>query len=155
MTKQMIKNQQIVENSFTHIGLEGDIPSGDILVPYSRWIEEKDSLANHEGRVGVSVNGNDYDIYAIGEELAKQNVIALEFPVFVDGRCYSFARLLRERFGYKGELRAYGNVLRDQMFYMHRCGIDAYEVEDGKDLDVALTAFKDFSVSYQPIPEAS
>lgn len=154
MTKKLIKNQKVVSNSFTHIGLEGDIPVGDVIVPYSRFLAEQEQLANHDGQVAVSVNGNDYDIYAIGEELAKQTIIALEFPAFVDGRCYSFARLLRERFGFEGELRAYGNVLRDQAFYMHRCGIDAFEVEEGKDLDVFLAGFKDFSVSYQPIPRA-
>lgn len=154
MSKQMIKDRAIVENTFSHVGLEGDIPAGDVIVPYSRYLEEQAQLAKHEGQVAVSVNGNDYDIYAIGEELAKQAIVALEFPAFVDGRCYSFARLLRERFGFEGEIRAYGNILRDQAFYMHRCGIDAYEVEAGKDLDVFLEGFKDFSVSYQPIPRA-
>lgn len=151
---KMIKDQAIVDNSFTHVGLEGDIPAGDVIVPYSRYLAEKAQLDQHDGQVAVSVNGDDYDIYEIGEELAKQAIVALEFPQFVDGRCYSFARLLRERFGFEGELRAYGNVLRDQAFYMHRCGIDAYEVEDGKDLTVFLDGFKDFSVSYQPIPRA-
>jgi uncharacterized protein (DUF934 family) len=154
MPKQFIKDQQIIANSFSHVGLEEEIPTGDVIVPYSRFLAEQEQLAQHEGQVAVSVNGNDYDIYAIGEELAKQTTIALEFPAFVDGRCYSFARLLRERFGFEGELRAYGNVLRDQTFYMHRCGINAYEVEEGKDLEVFLEGFKDFSVSYQPIPRA-
>jgi uncharacterized protein (DUF934 family) len=154
MPKQIIKNQKIVTDSFVHVGLEGEIPAGDVIVPYSRFLAEQEQLAVHDGQVAVSVNGNDYDIYAIGAELAKQSIIALEFPAFVDGRCYSFARLLRERFGFEGELRAYGNVLRDQTFYMHRCGIDTYEVEEGKDLEVFLEGFKDFSVSYQPIPRA-
>lgn len=151
MAKQIIKDQQIVEDSFVHVGMEDALPEGDVIVPYARFLAEQAALAQHTGKVGVSVNGNDYDIYEIGAELAKQELIALEFPAFADGRCYSFARLLRERFGFKGELRATGNVLRDQVFYMHRCGINAFELDEGRDLNAALEGFKDFSVSYQPI----
>ncbi len=152
MSRQMIKDQRIVANTFQHIGMEGEIPTGDIIVPYARYLAEREQLQQHAGQVAVAINGNDYDIYAIGEALAKHAIIALEFPAFVDGRCYSIARLLRERFGFSGELRAYGNILRDQAFYMHRCGINAFEIEDGKDLDDFLHGFKDFSVSYQPLP---
>ena len=84
-------------------------------------------------------------------------VIAINFPKFGDGRGYSIARLLRERYGYKGELRAVGQVARDQLFYMESCGFDAFLLRDGEDPEEALTGFSDFSEAYQasvaqPIP---
>ena len=83
---------------------------------------------------------NDFDQLAL---------IAVRFPKFTDGRGYSIARLLR-RLGWKGELRAVGDVLRDQLFYMTRCGFDAFALRDDQDPQVALTAFSDFTVPYQP-----
>ena len=76
-------------------------------------------------------------------------VIAIEFRTFNDGRGYSTARLLRERYGWRGELRAVGDVLRDQIFYLARCGFDAFELQDGQDVDAVLAAFNDFSERYQ------
>ncbi|MGM0563713.1 MAG: DUF934 domain-containing protein [Pseudomonadota bacterium] len=148
-THYIIKKQRVVEDHFQRLGMDTPVPEGDIIVPWARWQREHEALRGHNGRIGVSVNGEN-DIYAIGSELIHFDLIALEFPQFADGRCYSFARLLRQRFGYKGELRAVGNVLRDQIFYMHRCGIDAFELEHGRSFDDALSAFEDFSDSYQP-----
>ena len=76
-------------------------------------------------------------------------IIALDFPTFKDGRSYSHARLLRERYKYEGELRAIGDVLQDQLFFMKRCGIDSFKVRDDKNIEEALKSFKDFSVRYQ------
>jgi uncharacterized protein (DUF934 family) len=76
-------------------------------------------------------------------------MIALDFPVFKDGRCYSHARLLKDRYDYKGDLRAIGDVLRDQLFFMHRCGIDSFQIREDKDAEDALNAFNDFTVRYQ------
>jgi len=81
--------------------------------------------------------------------LAHFQVIALNFPSFTDGRHYSSARLLRERYGYKGEIRAIGDVLRDQLFYMRRCGFDAFAIRADRDPVDALEGLKDFSVTYQ------
>jgi uncharacterized protein (DUF934 family) len=81
--------------------------------------------------------------------LPKVALVAINFPKFGDGRGYSKARLLRERFGFKGELRAVGEVLADQLQYMLRCGFDAFELAPGKDVAAALHAMRDFSVTYQ------
>ncbi|EDY85554.1 conserved hypothetical protein [gamma proteobacterium HTCC5015] len=148
-TQYIIKDQAVVEDHYRELSMDCPIPEGDIIVPYQRWVDQHEILSHHNGRVGVSVNGNDYDIYEIGAKLAQFDLVALEFPQFVDGRCYSFAKLLRERFGYTGELRAIGNVLRDQIFYMHRCGINSFALDDGRSFDDAMTAFKDFSSGYQ------
>ena len=77
------------------------------------------------------------------------SIIALDFPAFKDGRSYSHARILRDRYNYEGELRAIGNVLRDQMFFMLRCGINCFEVTEGKNAEDALKSFNDFTVRYQ------
>ena len=94
---------------------------------------------------------------ALAGRLAGINVIAVNFPKFGDGRGFSIARLLRERYGYKGELRAVGHITRDHLFFMESCGFDAFELRDGEDAHEALAAFDDFSESYQasvrrPVP---
>ncbi|MFZ1860513.1 MAG: DUF934 domain-containing protein, partial [Candidatus Competibacter sp.] len=99
--------------------------------------------------VGVRLP-NTADVTELAEDLPKLAVVALEFPKFSDGRAYSQARLLRERFGYRGEIRAVGDVLRDQLFFMARSGFDAFELREDRSLEEALAAFGDFSESYQP-----
>jgi uncharacterized protein (DUF934 family) len=76
-------------------------------------------------------------------------LVAVNFPQFTDGRGYSSARLLRERYGWRGELRAIGDVFRDQLFYLARCGFDAFALRQGEDAQAALAAFDDFSDAYQ------
>ena len=93
----------------------------------------------------------------VADALGRARVVAVRFAKFGDGRAYSVARLLRERYGYKGELRAVGEVGRDNLYYMHQCGFDAFELRAGEDPQEALEAFGDFSTSYasttaQPLP---
>ena len=85
----------------------------------------------------------------IADDLAHFAVIGVNFPKFADGRGYSSARLLRERYGYRGEIRAIGDVLQDQLFYMKRCGIDAFAVREDKDIEAALAGLNVFSDAYQ------
>ena len=77
-------------------------------------------------------------------------LVVIEVPKFTDGRAYSLARVLRDQHGYQGELRAVGHVLREQLFYLFRCGFDSFVLAEGRDLEDALSAFEDFSVTYQP-----
>jgi uncharacterized protein (DUF934 family) len=86
---------------------------------------------------------------AIAGDLDRFTLVAVNFPTFGDGRGYSIARLLRERHGYKGELRAIGEVVRDHLFFMASCGFDAFLLRDDQDPEEALTAFGDFSDAYQ------
>jgi len=86
---------------------------------------------------------------ALAADLADLALIGIDFPKFTDGRGYSSARLLRERFGYQGEIRAIGDVLHDQLFYMKRCGIDAFAVRADKDIEAALAGLNVFSETYQ------
>jgi uncharacterized protein (DUF934 family) len=146
---EIIRNREILRDGWVHVADGDPLPAAaDIIVSLERWKQEKDALLARGTKLGVRLK-SDQQPAEIADDLSRLAVVALEFPRFADGRAYSSARLLRERYNYKGEVRAVGYVLRDQMFYMHRCGFNAFELHPGKDLREALEAFKDFSVTYQ------
>jgi len=123
--------------------------SGDIIVTLERWQVQKQDLADHPGRLGILLRAEQL-AGAVGDDIADFSLIALAFPKFSDGRPYSTARLLRERYGFAGELRAVGHVLQDQFLFMLRCGFDAFEVEDEDTADVWSRAIEEIGVFYQP-----
>jgi len=123
-------------------------PAGDVIVPLALWRAKRETLRIRAGRIGVWLDSGD-DPALIAEDLPLFGVVAVNFPKFTDGRGYSIARLLRDRYGYRGELRAIGDVQRDQIFYLSRCGFSAFALRNGKDLHGALSAFGDFSETYQ------
>lgn len=145
----LIKDRAIIEDPWRHAAADGPLPDGDVIVPLARYLAERDVLLARGGRLGVRLEPAD-DPAAIAPDLPRLDVVALAFPRFTDGRAFSHARLLRERHGYRGEVRAVGDVLRDQLLQMARCGFDAFELRPDKDPDDALAAFDDFSVVYQP-----
>jgi uncharacterized protein (DUF934 family) len=122
--------------------------AGDVIVPLELWREQRAALLTRAGGLGIWLEGHD-DPALIARDLAHFALIAVNFPQFTDGRGYSIARLLRERYGWRGELRAIGDVMRDQLFYLARCGFDAFALREGQDVQAALTAFDDFSDGYQ------
>lgn len=122
--------------------------TGDVIVPLSLWLARKDALAVREGRTGVWLQSKDGP-EAIAADLARLPLIAVDFPSIGDGRGYSTARLLRERYGYKGELRAIGAVLKDTLLGMQRCGFDSFLLREGEDADEAITAFGELADHYQ------
>ena len=146
---QIIKDRQIVEDHWRRIDMDEPAGAGDIIVPLARWQAEREALIARDGRLGVLM-GPDQPPELIADDLAHLALIAYEFPSFKDGRPYSHARLLRERHGYSGEIRAVGDVLRDQIFYMARCGFTAFEPRADRDIKDALAALGDFSQTYQP-----
>ena len=149
---QIIKHRQIVEDHWQHISAETTIdqlPSGDIIVPSPLWLEQKDALLQRDGRLGISING-DTELTQITPELDQFALIAIHFSPFRDGRGYSIARTLRRDCNYTGELRAIGNVLRDQIAFMARVGFDSFEIDSKQDINDALNAFKEITVKYQP-----
>jgi uncharacterized protein (DUF934 family) len=148
---QLIRNREIVQDGWIHVPDDSELPAkGDVIVTLDRWKREREALlARTAGKLGVRVRSDQF-APEVGPDAAHFDVIALEFPNFKDGRSYSTARILRERYQYRGELRAVGDVLRDQLFYMARCGFTAFELKPGKDILGALEAFDDFSVRYQP-----
>ncbi len=152
---RLIKDRAIVEDVWMLLreaaGLD-DVPADvPAIVPFALWREHKEALAAR-GSVGVWLGPAD-DPEALRDDLAVLALIAIDFPQFTDGRGYSSARLLREKLGYTGELRAIGDVLRDQLYYLRACGFNAFALRADRDLDVALTAFADFSDNYQSTVE--
>lgn len=148
--RRIIKNGAVVADRWTHVGgsAGGPLPDGDIVVPLETWRATRGSLLRRNSRLGVRLAAGD-DPAEIAGDLDRLDLIALEFPSFADGRAYSAARLLRERYGYAGELRAVGDVLRDQLYFMRRCGFDAFELRPGRSIYDALAAFSEISVKYQ------
>ncbi len=143
-----IENGTIVDSAVRHLGDDEAIPpAGPVTVSLARFAAERDVLVAR-GDVGLRVLSTQTaeDVSAWLPDVGR---VALEFPAFADGRAYSTARLLREKYGYAGELRAIGDVLRDQMFYLQRCGFDAFEVRADKQADDLVRGFADFSVTYQ------
>lgn len=152
--KKIIKDQRIIEDPWVTLKPTSDGASPEItdtqdaIVPFAQWIEQKAQLLQRTGRTGVWLNGED-DPELLADDISTLAVVAVNFPQFADGRGYSIGRLLRERYRYTGELRAIGDVLRDQIFYLYRCGFNAFEVRADKSIEDALSAFQDFSDSYQ------
>lgn len=150
---QLLKDGQVIDNTWQLIEANEDsqetLPNGDILVPVSMWQTNQSSiLENHRGAVGLWING-DEEIEGIAESIITAPVIAINFPKFVDGRGFSVARLLRDRFGFKGELRAVGQIIRDQLFLLQRCGFNAFQFDSEIDLTEAVKSLADFSDAYQ------
>jgi len=123
-------------------------PDGDVIVPLAVWRAQRDALTARAGKLGVWLDSHE-DPALIASDLSHFALVAVNFPQFADGRGYSIAHLLRERYGWRGELRAIGDVLRDQLFYLAQCGFDAFELRAGQDAQAALSAFGDFSEAYQ------
>jgi uncharacterized protein (DUF934 family) len=149
----IIKNRQVATNTWQLLRAGADkslpaVPAGDVIVPLAQWTAQRDSLLARQGRLGVWLANTD-DPAAIAADLKHFEVIAVDFPHFTDGRGSSIGRLLRERYGWTGELRAVGDVIRDVLFYLSRCGFDAFELKAGEDAQAALSAFSDFSEAYQ------
>ena len=119
-----------------------------IVVPLSLWTVDRDALVARGTPLGVRLPP-DTDPAAVAGDLSHWSLVEVEFPKFTDGRGYSIARLLRERFGYQGALRAVGDVLRDQIFYLLRCGFDGFAMKHADHLEAALSAYRDFSEAYQ------
>jgi len=124
------------------------IPQGNILLPLKYWLEQSAELDGQAGLVGVWLD-SDEEVEALADDLAQLPVVALNFPKFVDGRGFSSARLLRDRYDYKGEIRAIGNVIQDQLFILQRCGFSQFCLADNVDLEAAAKSLNDFSDSYQ------
>ncbi|HBF97007.1 MAG TPA: oxidoreductase [Alphaproteobacteria bacterium] len=145
---KLLKDGKPVTDDWVHLDDADPAPAaGGGIVSLDRWQAERDALLKR-GQVGIRLKSNEAPA-EIRDDLGHFGVIALEFPVYRDGRAFSYARLLRERFGYKGELRAVGNVLFDQLAFMHRCGFDAFEVQKDPDADRFAKALTAFSVRYQ------
>lgn len=119
------------------------------IVTLERWQAERETLRQRNAPIGVSLKSDQSPLH-LADDLDRLSLVALEFPKFTDGRAFSYARVLRDKLGFTGEIRAFGQVLRDQYVFMLRCGIDTIEPAPGKSLEGYAEALKEFSVFYQP-----
>jgi uncharacterized protein (DUF934 family) len=156
---RLIRDGAIVEDRWTLLRdavTLADVPaSGPAIVPLALWRAERVALATR-GEAAVWLKPDD-DPEALTHDVAALPLIAVDFPRFSDGRGYSIARLLRERYAFARELRAIGDVLRDQLYYLRQCGFNAFAVRADRDLPDALKGLRDFSDNYQatvgrPVP---
>jgi uncharacterized protein (DUF934 family) len=145
----LIKDNAFVENTFAHVADGETLPEGAIVVSLKRWQAERETLAARNAPLGVRLS-SDQSPEVLGADVTHFALIELEFPKFRDGRGYSYARILRQRLGFTGEIRAVGDVLRDQWLFMSRCGIDALEVRPGTRLEDFHAALAEQTVFYQP-----
>ena len=147
---KLIKNGAIVEDAWQILKLaDGEtpaavaLPDGPLLVPLSVWQTRKEELLIRDRPIGVWLDAGEGP-EALAADLAYFPVIAINFPKFADGRGYSTARLLRERYAYTGELRAVGDVLRDQLYFLQRAGFDSFALRADQPAEEALAAFRDY-----------
>ena len=146
----LVKGGNITDDTFVAVADDAALPeAGDVLVSATRYLQDPDSFAKRTGKTGVTWPNN-RDLDDLVPHLERLAVVALAFPSFRDGHAYSQARLLRERYGYRGELRATGQVLRDQFVFMLRAGFDAFEVRKQADAEAFAQTVKRYSVFYQP-----
>ena len=146
----LVKNGRIATDVFLHVADGAELPGdGAVLVSAPRFLEDPETLLKRTGKTGV-IWPNNRDVDDLIPYLDRLAAVALVFPSFRDGRAYTQARLLRERHAYDGELRATGQVLRDQFVFMLRAGFDAFEVKKQADAEAFDEATRRYSVFYQP-----
>jgi uncharacterized protein (DUF934 family) len=145
----LVKNGQIETDVFFHVDDVAELPGdGPVLVSAARFLDDPEALLKR-GKVGV-IWPNNRDLDDLVPYLDRVALVALVFPSFRDGRAYTQARLLRERHGYEGELRATGQVLRDQFVFMLRAGFDSFDVKKQADAEAFGEAARRYTVFYQP-----
>ncbi len=143
-----IRNNAFVESPFAHVADGEALPDGAVVVSLSRFLAERESLMQRNAPLGVRIASSETPD-ALGSDVHHFAIVELEFPKFRDGRGYSSARVLRDRLGYKGEIRARGDVLRDQWLFMSRVGVDSFEVRPGTRLEDFRAALAEQTVFYQ------
>ena len=146
----LVRNGQIVDDAFIDVSDHDEIPAaGAVLVSLEQFTAQREALLERDDPLGVQLSSSEHP-ESIAGDVEQLALIALEFPVFRDGRAFSYARLLRDRYGYTGELRAVGDVLLEQLHFMSRVGFDAFEIDSETPLEDYEIAQSDFSVWYQP-----
>ncbi len=146
----ILKHGALQPNDWLTVADGEALPEGKpAVVTLDRWLKERDTLIGRNAPIGLKLK-SDQSPATVADDLDRFDLIVLEFPKFTDGRGYSQARILRQRLGYTGELRATGNVLRDQYLFMDRCGIDSIEIADEAKVGGYLDSLGEFSLWYQP-----
>jgi len=148
---RLIKRGEVIDDAYAVLreaSSLAEVPEATpVIVPLALWTAARAVLIAR-GDAGVWLAPAD-DPGVIAADVKLIPVIAVDFPKFTDGRGYSIARLLRDRYDYRGELRAIGDVLHDQLYYLREVGFDAFALRDDKDAEDALRGFRDFRDGYQ------
>jgi len=146
----LLEGGQVVADSWVRVGDDGALPDGQpALITLARFQAEADTLAGRNAPLGVVVPSNTKP-ETIAPLLDRLALVAIQFPVFKDGRGFTIARSLRERYGYKGEIRAFGHILPDQYVFLLRCGVTNVEIPDGADPARWAEALGQYDIAYQP-----
>jgi len=146
----LIKDRRLADDPFVNVTDDEDIPAqGPVIVSVKRWQAHRDELIAGGRAVGIRLQSDEHP-EVIADDLEHLDIVALEFPTFRDGRAYSYARLLRDRYRYQGEVRAVGDVLMEQLHLMERVGFNAFEFDSDDPVRDFEIAAADFSVWYQP-----
>ena len=145
----LIRNAEQIEDRYVRVPDDAPVPEeGAVLISAARFLADASDILGRSGPTGV-IWPNDRDIVELVPYLGRMSLVALVFPAFKDGRAYSQARALRERYRFRGELRATGDVLRDQFLFLHRAGFDAFEVKKPSDVRAFCEALQRYNVFYQ------
>lgn len=148
----LTRHGDIVADDWVRLDAEFDtaapLPPGKLLVPLCLWNARHAELVARDQPVGIWLASSEHP-EAIVDALEDIALVAIDFPVFSDGRGYSYARVLRDTWGFAGELRAIGDVQRDQIFLMKRCGFDSFQIRADRDPTDALAGLEEFSLVYQ------
>ncbi len=149
MAQSIIRNRRVEDDRWETLAADAtDIPAGPVIVPLALWKAKRDELLARPTPVGVWLRPDD-EPGDIAPDLPRLHIVAVQFPKGGDGRGYSTATLLRSRYGYRGELRAFGDLGRDHVFGLARVGFDSMRLAERHDPHAALAAFNDFSLRYQ------
>ena len=145
----LIKNGAIAEDTFVSVADDAPLPLNGTVVPLSRFLRERQTLLARNSAIGVRLKSAESP-QALGEDVYRLALVVLEFPAFPDGRPFSWARILRTRMHYTGEIRATGHFLYDQIAFLARVGVDALEVSESISIAQFNRALREISNVYQP-----
>lgn len=143
---KLIKNGAIVDNTYNWLQDEEQAVTADSIVAAKRWLSEKETMGSI---AGIWLEAGDGVEFLQDVDLSQFDVIGVHFPAFTDGRGFSYARLLKERLNYQGEIRALGHFIPDQLGYLLRVGFSSFQFTEEVDLEKALALHKPFTIAYQ------
>lgn len=146
-------NGESLNERWSSLDNEQPLTDGDITISVTRWQADKEALLSHNGKIGLRIQG-DTPIEALKDDLNHFEIIVLEFPKFTDGRNFSIARILRKRLNFTSELRASGDILPDQLFYLKRVGVDSFMIDEAR-VPFARQSLNELSVRYQSSTDIS
>jgi len=146
---KLLKDGAFIADSFTAVADDAVLPEGSVVVSLARFQKERDTLLERNAPLGVRLHANESP-ELLGDDVNRLSLVVLEYPKFRDGRAFSWARMLRTRLGFTGEIRAVGDFLYDQINYQHRVGFDAWEVPDHFTIEMFRKALTEMTNVYQP-----